>query len=207
MCICSPMTVSCAKLKAGSIVPPSPTCLHVIILVYRMCKAKLVLISSMCARCSFAYADKWWLTEHFYPFSCFFLLGLMGFLFSNCVNIGVFVSRCIITLDSKGKKKRIRQPLSVPHFVQTEKLPLKSTVVSRRAKKREPRAYNRNLCALEPTQRTVHCLPKRLSWFTFSPFFSICNTWPLHRQVLGFSGNPGTCLLQPNQLFIGSVLS
>ncbi len=35
--------------------------------------------------------------------------------------------------------------------------------------------------------------------------FSISNTWPL--QVLGFSGNPGTCLFQPNQLFIGSILS
>lgn len=37
--------------------------------------------------------------------------------------------------------------------------------------------------------------------------FSISNTWPLHLLVFGFSGNPGTCLFQSNQLFIDSVLS
>lgn len=68
MCTCSPMTVSFTSWKHCF-----PTCLHVIIFVYKMCKAKLIFISSMCAKYSFAYADKWWL-DHF-TFLCF--LGLM----------------------------------------------------------------------------------------------------------------------------------
>lgn len=70
----------------------------------------------------------------------------------------------------------------------------------------EPCAYNHKRCALETNTKDSPLFTKEIILVYMSPF-SISNTWPLHWQALGFSGNPGTCLFQPNQLFIGSVLS
>lgn len=70
----------------------------------------------------------------------------------------------------------------------------------------EPCAYNHKWCALETNTKDSPLFTKEIILVYMSPF-SISNTWPLHWQALGFSGNPGTCLFQPNQLFIGSVLS
>lgn len=155
-----------------------------------MCKAKLVLISSMCARCSFAYADKWWLTEHFIYLVVY---SWPNDFVSKLCEYWCLVSCCIITSNN-----------CCPAFVNTE-ITFKIKQFCQHGK-REPCAYNHKPRALETTQKDSPLFTKETILVYIRPF-SISNTWPLQRQVLGFSGNPGICLFQPNQLFIGSALS
>lgn len=91
------------------------------LLVSRMCKAKLVLISSMCARCSFAYADKWCLTVHFMNLVVFSWPGGFDFLKFFCFKLCeywyfCFMVHCYFAIwGLNGSKTNC-----CPAFVQTE---------------------------------------------------------------------------------------
>lgn len=129
-----------------------------------MCKAKLVYISGMCARYSFAYADKWRLTEPCFLtkplFSCFICLGLLNSLWN------VWKVVCFFCLFH-GASVLCHFGLEVvPYFLKL-KLPLNFSYTVKGAL-----CIHDKRCALK-TLRTVYCLPKRLSWFTLVLFLSL----------------------------------
>lgn len=101
MCICSPLSVSLTRLKAVS----SLTCLHVIILVYRMCKAKLF-SSAACVQgltllmlIHFDWLDIFIVNCLFWPI----LLFQVVFLFYFCFMLNNYKG-CLLQVDENHKR-------------------------------------------------------------------------------------------------------